>query len=113
MDLRDLFDPVDPLTPKRALLLVAELPPSSHTSALLRDSEDSYGWDTHAYLLASTANAIREGTFVNMQVRTKKQLERPEPIRIPGTESGAKKKPKANHFVRMAQQQLALQQRRE
>lgn len=110
MDLRDLFSEDDPLTPKRAVALIEGLPPESRTAAILREDEESYGWKTSDYLLAAIANSVREGTFVNMQVRTKKKLTPIEPIEVPGVKKQKKQK-KANKFVQMAQAQLAKQQR--
>lgn len=91
------------------MALLDGLPPESRTSAHLRDEGESYGWSTSDYLLAAIANSVREGTFVNMQVRTKKHLKPIEPIEVPGPK---KKEPKpANKFVQMAQAQLAKSKR--
>lgn len=79
------------------------------TSCILRDEEDAYGWGTTEYLLAAVANSVREGTFVNMQVRTKKRLQPIDPIEVPGLKK--KKDRPANNFVRVAQAQLAKQMR--
>lgn len=105
VDLQDLVKEEPTLSPKRAMALLEGLPPESRTSAHLRDDGESYGWATSDYLLAAIANSVREGTFVNMQVRTKKKLAPIEPIEVPGTKK-TKSKP-VNNFVRMAQAQLA------
>lgn len=107
-DLLDLFRE-DPPSPKYILGLVENLPPHSQTSNILRDTPEGFGWDTSSYLLASIVNSVREGTFANMQVRTKKKLSPPEPVFTPGTEKQKKNKP--NKFVQMAQAQLAKRQR--
>lgn len=105
-DLRELLSE-DPPSPRYVLGLIEELPPNYKTSAILRDEIEGYGWDTTAYLLAAIANSVREGTFVNMQVRTKKKLQPIDPIKVPGLEKKKKEKQPANNFVRMAQAQLA------
>lgn len=97
------------VSPRRALVLIEGLAPHTRASASLRDAENEYGWSTEAYLAAVTVDAVREGTFANMQVRTKKKLTPPTPIDIPGAKP--KKKPAANRFVQMAQAQLAKSQR--
>lgn len=107
VDLRDLFSE-DPPSPKWILGLIEGLPTESRTSAILREAEDSYGWSTTEYLLAALINSVREGTFVNMQVRTKKKLKPIEPVAVPGLE---KKDKPVNNFVRMAQMQLAKSMR--
>lgn len=111
MDLLDLFREENPLSPKRALALIEGLPIETMTSALLREEPDSYGWGTETYLLAAGINAVREGTFVNMQVRTKKKLAPPDLVVTPGSEAARDKHKPANAFVKMAQAQLAKQDR--
>lgn len=108
-DLRDILSE-DPPSPKWVLGLVEGLPPESMTAALMRDSEDSYGWTTTDYLSAAVINSIRENTFVNMQVRTKKKLKPIESVSVPGLSKKKENKP-VNNFVRMAQMQLAQQTR--
>lgn len=108
-DLRDIYSE-DPPSPKWVLGLVEALPHERRTSCILRDSEESYGWDTNSYLLASIVNSVKEGTFVNMQVRTKKKLPAFDPIEVPGVKKKKSGKP-ANRFIQMAQAALAKQQR--
>lgn len=107
MDLRDLF--TGGTTPRLVLQLVENLPPHYRSSAILRDDEGSYGWRNETYLVAAVVNAVQEGTFANMQVRTKKKLPSPERLKVPGAEE--KKSKPANAFVQMAQAQLASAQR--
>lgn len=106
MDLRDLFVEDTSLTPSLVLALVYELPVGSRTASLMSGVEDSSGWGINSYLLASLINAVRENTFANMQVRTKKKLSRPEPVNTPLSKR-EEKKPAGNTFVRMAQAQFA------
>lgn len=108
-DLRDILSE-DPPSPKWVLGLVEGLPPESMTVALMLDSEESYGWATSDYLTAAVINSIRENTFVNMQVRTKKKLKPIESVSVPGLSKKKENKP-VNNFVRMAQMQLAKQTR--
>ena len=94
------------ISPKRATALIRNLPTESRTAAILRKSENSAGWDHTAYLLASVIDAVRENTFVNMQVRTKKRIEPFDKVPVPGVEKTKKKS--TNKFVQMAQQQWAI-----
>lgn len=91
------------LSPSEALALIENLPEDSRTLALLRGMEDSYGWTVDTYLTAALIDAVRENTYANMQVRTKKSLPKPEKLPVPGVE----RKKKVNSFVAMAQAQLA------
>lgn len=98
VDLTGLVSDPPALSPAEALALVENLPPDSMTSALVRGQQDTYGWGTSDYLLASVVDAVRENTFANMQVRTKKKLKAPDKLPVPGRE--AVKKP--NNFLAMA-----------
>lgn len=91
------------LSPSEALTLIENLPEDSRTLSLLRGLEDSYGWTVDTYLTAALIDAVRENTYANMQVRTKKRLPKPEGMPVPGV----KRKKKVNNFVAMAQAQLA------
>lgn len=102
VDLRELFSEVDPLTPRRALALIENLPTSSRTFALWNDSPESYGWGTQEYLLAGVIDSVREGTFTNIQVRSKKKIQPFEPFPTPGVQKKKKEKP-VNAFIAMAQ----------
>lgn len=106
VDLQGLFYDPPEVDPKRAMALVEGLPQDSRTMARLRGASDSAGWDTNSYLLASLIDVVRENTFVNMQVRTKKKLKPFEQVPIPGVKKQKKKGPK-NSFALMAQQQLS------
>ena len=90
------------LSPSEALALVENLPPESMTSSLSRDQPDAFGWGTAEHLLASLIDAVRENTFANMQVRTKKKLKAPERLPVPGRK--VEKKP--NQFLAMARRQF-------
>lgn len=97
------------ISPRRALVLIEGLASHTRASASLRDAEEESGWRTETYLAAAIYDAVREGTYTNMQVRTKKKLTPPKPLSVPG--ASKKKKPTANRFVKMAQAQLAQAQR--
>ena len=88
-------------SPGEVLTLVENLPQESATTAARANHPDAAGWDTNSYLLVLVAEAIRENTFANMQVRTKKKLKPPDKLPVPGQ----KPKKKANTFVAMAQAQ--------
>lgn len=104
VDLVDLFDEVDPLLPSRVLVLIYGLPTESRSIARISGNPDSEGWGVGEYLLASTVNAVREGTYTNIQVRTKKKIKPPEDVKVPGV--GEVKKSRPNRFALMAQAQL-------
>lgn len=87
------------------MVLVQGLPMESATSCALRKVKSGVGWSTDSYLLAYIFDAVREGTFANIQVRTKKKLKPLERLAVPGVET--EKKETVNSFVRMAQQQFA------
>lgn len=89
------------LSPVEVLALIENLPQESATSARMRDEPSATGWDTTAHLVAIVADAVRENTHANLQVRTKKKIKPPERLPVPGVK---KKKPK-NTFVAMAQAQ--------
>ena len=78
--------------------MIEGLPLGSSFGALAGGVPDSAGWDTSAYMLASLIDAVRENTYANMQVRTKKKLKQPTPVRVPGA-----KKKQSNSFLKMAQ----------
>lgn len=105
VDLQGLFYDPPEVDPKRAMALVEGLPQDSRTMARLRGAPDSAGWDTNSYLLASLIDVVRENTFVNMQVRTKKRLKPFEQVPVPGVKK--KKKGPQNSFALMAQQQMS------
>lgn len=109
VDLRGLFTTPAEITPKLALALVEHLPSSSSSSATLREVPDSHGWDTNSYLISTLINAVRDNTYVNMQVRTKKKLKPFPPVEVPGVSNKKKKKP-VSGFVRMAQAMRAQAQ---
>lgn len=79
---------------------------STRTSALLRDSPESVGWNTSDYLTAALIDSVRDGTFANMQMNSKKKLQPFERVPLPGVEKKPEKKP-VNNFVRMARAALA------
>lgn len=66
------------------------------------DAPDAYGWGVGEHLLAGIINAVRDNTFTNIQVRTKKKMKPFEPFPVPAVKK-EKKKPTANAFVLMAQ----------
>ena len=95
-----LADPPS-ISPAEVLALIENLPIESATQAERRNQPDSVGWSTADYLAAMAVDAVRENTFANMQVRTKKKLKPPEKLPVPGQ----KPRKKANSFVAMAQAQ--------
>lgn len=101
VDLTGLFVEPSLITPAEVLALVENLPPESATQAERRNQPDSQGWTASAYLTAMAVDAIRENTFANMQVRTKKKLKPPDKLPVPGQ----KPQKKQNSFVAMAQAQ--------
>lgn len=102
MDLTDLFREEADLTPAKAMALIENLPMESKTAALLSGEDKSQGWSIDAYLTATLIDAVRENTFVNTQVRTKKRLKPPERFPIPGV----RKEKRPNNFALMAQKMM-------
>lgn len=98
VDLSGLVADPAALTPAEAFALVENLPPESSTAAAVRSEPDAAGWSTTEFLLASVVDAVRENTFANMQVRTKKRLKPPGKLPVPGRK--VEKKP--NQFLAMA-----------
>jgi len=106
VDLGDIFLDPPELSPKKVISLLEWLPEGAYSVSLLRGTQDGYGWNAQTYLLAALVNSVRENTFVNMQVRTKKRIAPFEQVPVPG--AGKKTKKSTNKFVQMAQQQWAL-----
>lgn len=99
VDVVGLFKDPPELSPVETLALIEGLPLGSTFGALAGEIPDSAGWDTNSYMLASLIDAVRENTYANMQVRTKKKLKQPTPVKVPG----AKPKKRSNSFLMMAQ----------
>lgn len=102
VDLEGLFASPPNVSPRKVLVLIEGLPADSATVSRTRDTPEATGWTVDSYLLASLIDAVRENTFTNIQVRTKKKLTPPERVRVPG--AVVEKKP--NSFVARAQQFL-------
>lgn len=83
-------------------MLIECLPAESVTNARSRELPEAAGWSVDSYLLASLIDAVRENTFTNIQVRTKKKLTPPDRVQVPGVV----KEKKPNSFVAKAQQFL-------
>lgn len=98
VDITGLVSDNPGVTPAQVLALVENLPLGSGLLSVSEELDDASGWDTNSYLLASLIDAVRENTFANMQVRTKKRLQRPERVKVPGR----REKPKPNNFMKMA-----------
>ena len=107
VDMRGLLEDDPTTTPALVLALIEGLPLGSKTSAILREAPESAGWDTSDYLTAALIDSVRDGTFVNMQVRTKKKLQPFERVPVPGVEQKTQSKKTVSSFVRMAQAALA------
>lgn len=99
VDVVGLFMDPPELSPAQVLALIEGLPLGSRFVAHAGGVPDSAGWDTDSYMLASLIDAVRENTYANMQVRTKKKLKRPTPLKVPG----AKQPSNSNSFLKMAQ----------
>lgn len=91
------------ISPAEVLALVENLPAESMTVSLEQGIPEAVGWGLSEHLLASVVDAVRENTFANMQVRTKKKLKAPDRIPVPGRK--VEKKP--NKFLAMARAQFA------
>lgn len=105
VDVRELVSDDGDLSPRRALALIYGVPQGTATWAHLQGDPDLIGWDTQTYLLAGVIDSLRENTFATVQIQSKKKLQRPEPIKVPGAHQ-KKKRPEQNLFARMAAAQL-------
>lgn len=59
VDLRDLFDSENPLSPRWVLNLVVHLPIASAFVAKQRGGQEFRGWDAERYALADAATSLR------------------------------------------------------
>lgn len=59
VDLRDLFDPVKPLSPRYVLALIMYLPLGSAFVAERRGGQEFRDWDVSRYALVDVANSLR------------------------------------------------------
>lgn len=112
VDLSDILASTPSISPTKVVWLIQSLPVESRTSAILRKNPESYGWTNTDYLLANVIDSVRENTFANIQVRTKKKLQPFDRTPVPGMRE-EKKKPTQNKFLKMAQQQWALGNKKE
>lgn len=104
VDLRDVFDPVKPLTPLYLLVLIRGLPDDCRFNAERRGGQEFRGWDASRYVAVATVNAVRALQWTYVSAHSKQRPKPPEPFPVPD-------KPVKVHgpdsFAFMASQQLA------
>lgn len=104
IDLRDLFDEVDPLDPGWVLTNVSALPIESRFMAELRGGQHFVGWDEGRYMLARLINGIAALNYTLILIHRdpeKAKPEPPEPYRIPDDLGKRKRPPMAGSFASM------------
>jgi hypothetical protein len=104
VDLRDVFDPVRPLTPLFVLALVRGLPDDCRFNAERRGGPEFRGWDASRYIAAATVNAVRALQWTYVAAHSKSRPKPPEPFPIPGA---VVKRAGSGLFAAIAAQKLA------
>lgn len=110
LDLVDVIDGRNGLTPRKALALAIHLPSDSAFAASARGGTKFRGWTEDRYLAVAQVNAIREQTWVLAAANSKRPPKRPEPLPTP--ESGDKRKNKPGGFEVMLERARAAQRQR-
>lgn len=116
VDIRDLFHPEKPLSPKYVLSLVMYLPLESAFMASRRGGQEFRGWDVSRYALIDVANSLR--SFQHMYLashidRRKAALPKPpEPFPTPEEKRTQKASVKAGSFAHMVATAKALHERK-
>jgi hypothetical protein len=83
VDLRDVFDPVRPLSPLYLLVLIRGLPEGSRFNAERRGGQQFRGWDSGRYAAVAVVNAVRALQWTYVAAHSKSKPKAPEPFPIP------------------------------
>lgn len=105
VDIRDIFDPVKPLTPARFLVLIKTLPEGSRFIAERQGGQEFRGWDAGRYATVSIVNAVRALQWTYVAAHAKSRPKPPEPFPTPGDKKPVRKKD--NMFATIAAAKLA------
>lgn len=116
VDIRELFHPEKPLSPKYVLALIMYLPLGSAFVAERRGGQEFRDWDPDRYALIDIANSLR--SFQHMYLashidRRKTALPKPpEPFPTPEQKRTEKATHKAGSFAHMVATAKALAERK-
>jgi hypothetical protein len=113
LDLTDVLRPGSGLSPRRALVLIRQLPIESATVAAMRGGPEFRGWGQDRYLMATLIDAVNNLNYTLTVVNTdskKPKPQPPEPVYRP--DKAAEKKKQVNPFTAIAKQKLDEARRR-
>lgn len=89
---------VDKISPRRALALVRQLPPSSRLIAKL-EGQEFFQWDRQVTVLADIYDMLATLVTMTARANSKKPKQIPEPERYPRPGQKNKKRKKSNHLL--------------
>lgn len=118
VDLRDLFHPEKPLSPRYVLDLIMHLPLGSCFNAARRGGQQYHGWDAERYALVDIANSLRMIQFLYTSAHIDPKKGRrpaiPSPFPTPDSEARekAEKANKPGSFVHTLLQAKSRQKRK-
>ncbi|GAB4588740.1 hypothetical protein [Nocardia sp. IFM 10818] len=110
LDLTDVIDGRNGISPRKAWALIVHLPADSAFAAESRGGPKFRGWDEDRYLRAATVNAIRQLAWITVAAHSKRPPQKPEPIPTP--DGDKRKKTKPGGFEAMLERARAAQQQR-
>jgi hypothetical protein len=96
VDLRELFEDEDALSPRYVLNLVLNLPTTSALYASRRGGQQYRGWDAERYALVAMVNALKANNWILASVNrdpAKSKLKPPEPFPTPDDDKPTPPKP--------------------
>lgn len=115
VDLKDLFHPEKPLSPRYVLTLIMYLPLGSAFVAERRGGQEFRDWDVSRYALIDVANSLRSFQHLYLAThidRRKHGLPKPpEPFPTPEEQRTEKATHKAGSFAHMVATAKALHER--
>lgn len=112
LDLRDLFDPEDPLSPRWVLLHVKNLPLGSSFMAERRGGQEFRGWDESRYINVAFVNGLRTLQHIYIDAHTKGKVKPPEPYPIPDRRKKKSQAETPGSFANIAKRQIEAKKRR-
>lgn len=116
VDLRGLFDPVSPLSPRYVLCLIMHLPLGSAFVAARRGGQEFRDWDMSRYVLVDVANSLRSLQYLylasHIDRRKAPTPKPPEPFPTPEEQRTQKSVVKAGSFAHMVATSKAIAERK-
>ena len=116
VDIRDLFHPEKPLSPKYVLSLIMYLPLGSAFVAERRGGQEFRDWDVSRYALVDVANSLRSFQHLYLAAhidRRKTAIPKPpEPFPTPEEQRTKKASVKAGSFAHMVATAKAMAERK-